>query len=94
MNEFDKQMSGNQQFQFLRVYMRMVERLFQFIHTTRARDWHFYLSADEELYVDITSMDRLKYRRLLPVYMADMKHLDVFDPAVNNSFVEGTTLHS
>ena len=89
MNEFDKQMSDNQQFQFLRVYMRMVERLFQFIHATRARDWILYLSAAEELCVDITSMDRLKYRRFLPVYIADMKHLDVFDPAVNNLFVEG-----
>ena len=82
-------MSDNQQFQFLRVYMRMVERFFQFIHATRARDWLLYLSAAEELCVDITSMDRLKYRRLLPVYIADMKHLDVFEPAVNNSFVEG-----
>ena len=89
MNEFEKQMSDNQQFQFLRVYMRMVKRSFQSIHATRTRDWHLYLSVDEELCVDITSMDRLKYRRLLPVYIADVKHLDVFDPALNNSFVEG-----
>ena len=58
--------------------MRMVERLFQFIHASRARDWHLYLFAAEELCVDITSVDRLKYRRLLPVYIIDMKHLDVY----------------
>ena len=88
INKFDKQMSDNQQFQFLRVYMRMVECLIQFFHATQARDWYLYLSAADVLCVDITSMDCLKYRRLLPVYIAHMKHLDVFDPAINNSFVE------
>ena len=31
---------------------------------------------------DIISMDRIKYRRMLPVYLADMKQLEESDPEV------------
>ena len=34
-------------------------------------------------------MDRIKYRRLLPVYLADMIELEISDPLIRNDFMEG-----
>ena len=51
---------------------RMVERLLAFIRATRERDWVLHLNSVNDFIKDITSMDRIKYRRMLPVYLADM----------------------
>ena len=67
MNEFDKQMSDNQQFQCLRVYMPNGRTSFSIYSCN---------SSQRRICVDITSMDGLKYRILLPVYIADMKHIN------------------
>ena len=70
-------------------YMRMVERLLIFIHASRSRNWELHLSSTEELVRDITSMDRIKYRRMLPVYLAEMYALKRTDPIVFEAFSDG-----
>ncbi|ESO84058.1 hypothetical protein LOTGIDRAFT_155372 [Lottia gigantea] len=74
---------------FLRVYMRMIERLLLFIQATRQRDWKLHLEASTLMCQDICSMDRIKYRRMLPVYIADMKRLKQSDPGIWNAFMNG-----
>ena len=34
-------------------------------------------------------MDRIKYRRMLPVYLADMKDLEGREPSIWESFMQG-----
>ena len=67
----------------------MVERLLIFIHASRSRNWELHLSSTEELVRDITSMDRIKYRRMLPVYLAEMYTLKRMDPIVWEAFSDG-----
>ena len=48
-----------------------------------------YLKACEDLIKDIISMDRKKYRRLLPVYVADMVELESSAPTIWQHMLEG-----
>ena len=65
--------------QFLIKYCNMVTRLFTFIEATRSRNWQLHLDALEDMLADFASMDRINYRRLAAVYVADMKHLQTSD---------------
>ena len=69
--------------------MNMVERLLAFIHGSRERDWLLHLSATNYIIKDITAMDRVKYRRMLTVYLADMIELEKSDPDIWSSFLNG-----
>ena len=60
----------------------MVERLLTFIYATRSRDWKLHLLAGEMLTKVFCSIDRTKYRRLLSVYIQNMKALEYSDPEV------------
>ena len=67
----------------------MVERLLLFRHAVRSQDWLLHLKSTEDIIGDVISMDRIKYRRMLPVYLADMKHLESEEPTIWNSFLQG-----
>ena len=75
--------------QFLIKYCNMVTRLFTFIEATRSRNWQLHLDALEDMLADFASMDRINYRRLAAVYVADMKHLQTSDLETWNYFAEG-----
>ena len=60
----------------------MIEKLFKFIHVSRSCDAFLHLSALKEIISDIMSIDRIKYRRMLPIYLADMKQLEESGPEV------------
>ena len=89
IKQFDAERKANLQFQMLKTYTRMVERLLVFIHASRSGNWSLHLSATEELIQDITSMDRIKYHRLLPVYLAEMHNLQNTDPIIWEAFQQG-----
>ena len=89
INSFDCERTNNSQCQMIKTYMRMVERLLLFIHASRSRNWKLHLSTTEELMRDITSMDRIKYRRMLPVYLAEMYALESSDPLIWEAFIDG-----
>ena len=57
------------------VYSNMVRRRFLFIEASRIRNWEQHLDAAEDLIPDLAAMNRVKYRRMLPVYVAEMLHL-------------------
>ena len=48
-----------------------------------------HLSAVDQTISAIIAMDRIKYRRMLPVYLADMLQLEHDDPAIWKHFMEG-----
>ena len=89
LQKFEMDRKQNFQYRMVRIYMTMVERLFIFIHATRSHDWKLHLSSTEELMRDISSMDRIKYSRMLPVYLAEMHGLEKTDPVVWKAFCDG-----
>ena len=82
LQEFNNEMQNNYQFRYTRIYMNMIERLFTFIRAKRSRNWYLYLSALKDIIPDIMSMDRIKYRRVLPVYLGVMNEIEHSDPKV------------
>ena len=77
------------QYKWTRQYMRMIERLLTFIQSTRNGNWQLYLSSLEDMCKDIFSMDRINYKRLLPVYIAEMSGLKFTNPAIYEKFIDG-----
>ena len=75
--------------QSIMIYIRMVERLLRFVQASRERNWLMHLSSTNDLAKDIEAMDRMKYRRMLSVYLADMVGLEKSDPALWNDFMNG-----
>ena len=80
---------SNKLLQFLIGLVHMIDRLFSFIEASRTRDWLKYLSAAEALIQDFCSMNRIKYRRMWTVYIADMRSLQTSSPEVWEAFMDG-----
>ena len=72
----------NKILQFILGFCQLVERLFIFIESIRTRNWIQHRNAAESLLPDYASLNRLKYRRMWTVYVADMLHLEQDDPAM------------
>ena len=87
--EFEKDRENNVQLQWVYIYMRMQQMHMLFRHTSRARKWRLHLKACEDLIKDITCMDRIKYLRLLPVYVAEMIVFEVSSPTIWQHLLEG-----
>ena len=62
------------------MYMNMVILLLNFIRATRSALWDLHLAALEGFARFVFAFDRLKYARMVPVYISDMKHLQSSDP--------------
>ena len=89
IKEFITLNKNNRLLQFLAKYCDMVTRLFTFIEATRSRNWLLHLDALEDMIADFASMDRINYRRLSAVYLADMRHLENTDKETWKYFMEG-----
>ena len=72
---WEEERSQRPMFKSLMNYLRRVESILYFIAATRTADLHLHLQAGEELSKIFFSMDRIKYKRLWPRYLADMKEL-------------------
>ena len=66
----------------------MVRRLFLFIEASRIRNWEQHLDAAEDLIPDLAATNRVKYRRMLPVYVAEMRHLRENDEITWNALMK------
>ena len=75
--------------QFLIKYCNMVTRLLTFIEATRSRNWLLHLDSVDDMIADFASMDRIKYRRLAAVYVADMRYLEISDQETWNYCLDG-----
>ena len=61
---------------------------FSFIEASRTREWLNHLSAAEALIQDFCSMNRIKYRRMWTVYIADMRSLETSSSEVWEAFMD------
>lgn len=87
MKQFQESRKKNKMSQTCFIYMRMVERLQSFVYASRNRDWLLHLKSSKQLLQDYCSMDRTKYQRLTPVYIASMCALEETDPQIWESFI-------
>ena len=62
--------------------MEMLETLFKFIASPCSRNWIMHFSALKDMLPVIITMDCIKYRWMLPAYLAGMLYLMKSDPAV------------
>ena len=82
INDFEKEHRNNSQFHMLRIYMNTIQRMLMFIHASSSKNWLLHLHATENLIPDIRSLARIKYCRLLAVYIAEMYALESSDPCI------------
>ena len=62
-----KKRKNHEVLQLLLVYISMVKRLLNFIQASRSCNWLLHLKSAEEIMLDFSSMNRMKYRRMWPV---------------------------
>ena len=101
MDKFDTHPKKNVEFQFLEIPIDMVSILFDLIYSSRARNWIMHLSALTKMIPAIIMMDRIKYRRMMSVYLTEMKNLEHNNPEIwkylmngNFSIQTSNTVHS
>ena len=58
-------------------YISMVQHLLLFIRAERTGNWKLHLTAINAMLPYFYAMDRVNYSRWLPVYIADMRNLEV-----------------
>ena len=58
----------------------MVTVLFKFINASPSRNWLAQVYTLQEIMFYVTVMDRIKYPRMLSVYLSDMQALEERDP--------------
>ena len=82
-------MEKNSTFQFLMKYKDMVATLFEFINAPQSRNWLGHINILEEIIPYVTAMDRIKYRRMLPVYLSDIRALEEMETNIWHFFLDG-----
>ena len=60
----------------------MVKILLNFIQASRSRNCLLHLKSAEKMLLDFSSMNRMRYRRVGPVFIADMYDLQHEAPDV------------
>jgi len=79
----------NAMFRSLMNYLHRVETILYFVAASRNADLHLHLQAGETLSKLFFAMDRLKYKRLWPRYIADMHSLKTDHPDTWRELEEG-----
>ena len=80
--EFESRQMDDVQFRWISIYIKMVEKLFLYIYASRTRKWMLHLATCEELLPMIISTNWRKYRKSLPLYLANMHQLEKDDPYI------------
>ena len=70
-------------------YKDMVTVSFEFINASQSRNWLAHLNTAEEFIPYVTAMDRIKYRRMLPIYLSGMRALKERDQSIWQFFLDG-----
>ena len=92
MGQFDEKREANETrpfFKFVRHYMNMVLVIYTFIRASRDGLWQLHLSSLDELCKYFFAHDKQKYARLVPLYLAEMTALEVTDPDIYKTFLDG-----
>lgn len=90
LQDWEAQKSHNAMFHSLMNYLHRVEAILYFISASRNGDLHLHLQAGEALSKLFFAMDRIKYKRLWPRYLADMKELKTKHPDTWRELEEGS----
>lgn len=80
---------SNPLFKFVMGYMHMISLIYTFIRATRDGIWELHLSSLDMLCKYFFALDKQKYARLVPLYLADMSALETTDPDIYEEFING-----
>ena len=86
---WEAQKSSNAMFKSLINYIHRVETILHFIEASRNSDIVLHLQAGEALSKLFFAMDRIKYMRLWPRYIADMHELKTSHPETWRELQDG-----
>ena len=86
---WQNQKSSNAMFKSLMNYLHRVQTILFFVEASRNADLALHLEAGDALGKMFFALDRIKYKRLWPRYMADMRELKEKHPANWRSLEEG-----
>ena len=89
LQDWKSQKTQNAMFHSLMNYLHRVETILYFVAASRNGDLHLHLQAGEALSKLFFAMDRLKYKRLWPRYIADMHALKTEHPDTWRELEEG-----
>ena len=91
MQDGEAQKAENAMFRSLMNYLHRVETILYFVAAFRNADLKLHRQAGEALSKLSFAMDRLKYKRLWPRYIADMRALKTDHPDTWRELEEGNT---
>ena len=80
LHDWEEQKAKNAMFRSMMNYLHRVETILYFIAASRNADLHLHLEAGETLSKLVFAMDRIKYKRLWPRYIADTHALKIDHP--------------
>ena len=80
LHDWEEQKAKNAMFHSMMNYLHRVETNLYFVAASRNADLHLHLEAGEALSKLFFAMNRIKYKRLWPRYIADMHALKIDHP--------------
>ena len=89
IEEFDASHSKFPMYTWVRMYMRQVTALLQFICSIHLRQWDLHLSSLEQLCIWFFAYNRMAYALNIPEYIAKMYNLQQTNPEVWKEFEQG-----
>ena len=87
--DFNERNCNRPMFAIYLEYMEMILSILRFIQATRQGNWQMHLQSLENLTKYYFALDRVKYARMAPLYLAEMIALEHSDPAIWNEFSSG-----
>ena len=89
MQNFDRQAGVNPMLFAMRQYMEMVLVMLQFIKSFHTANWILHLDSLERFTKYFFAMDKLNYSRMIPLYLAQMRQVEIEQPEVWTEFING-----
>ena len=89
MSIFEAANTSNPMFKVMRHYMRMVMEMLAFIRAVRTGDWSIHLLTLEMFMKYLFANDKIKYARIITVYLAEMPFSKSSDPEIYDEFTQG-----
>lgn len=89
LNTWETEKSSNAMFKSITNYLHRVETILFFVEASRNADLVLHLQAGEALSKLFFALDRIKYKRLWPRYIADMQELKFSHPETWRELQDG-----
>ena len=89
LKKWEDQKSSNAMFKSMMNYLHRVETILLFVEASRNADLALHLEARDALSKLFFALDRIKYKRLWPRYIADMHEMKTQHPATWRELEDG-----